>query len=298
MIIPRDFQKKIIEMHQEKGHEWLQELQCVLDDFETQTGAALLEPFPISYHLAAPAVMENGSHAVFKIGFPSSEYLLELDAINDFAGGPIASLIDADREKGWMLMEQLQPGFPLSSLEDEEQAVSHTARILEGLWRPVPHARHYPSVNRLAAGFINLRSAFHGETGPLPSKLVEKAERLFTELLDSSQDNLLLHGDLHHGNILFDQKKGWTAIDAKGIIGEKAYDCIPFLKNHLLTRENPGDLLEMRIQLFSQRLNIDAARIAQMGFCQSVLSAWWSVEDHEDWKWGIRCAELFQLFLP
>jgi hypothetical protein len=93
MIIPRDFQKKIIEIHQEKGREWLQELQRVLDDFETRTGAALLEPFPISYHLAAPAVMENGTRLFLKFAFP---------ALNIFWN--------------WMLMEQLQPGFPISSL--------------------------------------------------------------------------------------------------------------------------------------------------------------------------------------
>jgi hypothetical protein len=28
--------------------------------------------------------------------------------------------------------------------------------------------------------------------------------------------------------------------------------------------------------------------------CHAVLSAWWSLEDGEDWEYAIRCAEIFQ----
>ncbi len=44
------------------------------------------------------------------------------------------------------------------------------------------------------------------------------------ELLMSPQDIVVLHGDLHHGNILDFGKRSWLAIDPKHISGERGFD--------------------------------------------------------------------------
>jgi streptomycin 6-kinase len=43
-------------------------------------------------------------------------------------------------------------------------------------------------------------------------------------LLSSPQDEVVLHGDLHHGNILDFGTRGWLAIDPKGLLGERGFD--------------------------------------------------------------------------
>jgi streptomycin 6-kinase len=60
--------------------------------------------------------------------------------------------------------------------------------------------------------------------GLFPWRLVELAEALFAELLASTQQEMLLHGDLHHTNILTAGRQPWLAIDPKGVIGEPAYE--------------------------------------------------------------------------
>jgi streptomycin 6-kinase len=50
----------------------------------------------------------------------------------------------------------------------------------------------------------------------IPGAMVERARRLAVELDRSKREEKTLHGDLHHTNILFDEKRGWLAIDAKG----------------------------------------------------------------------------------
>jgi streptomycin 6-kinase len=44
------------------------------------------------------------------------------------------------------------------------------------------------------------------------------------ELLKTPQDRVVLHGDIHHENILDFGKKGWLAIDPKGLLGERGFD--------------------------------------------------------------------------
>ena len=44
------------------------------------------------------------------------------------------------------------------------------------------------------------------------------------ELLAHPQDAMVLHGDIHHDNILDFGDRGWLAIDPKGLIGECGFD--------------------------------------------------------------------------
>ena len=44
------------------------------------------------------------------------------------------------------------------------------------------------------------------------------------ELLAHPQDVVVLHGDIHHDNVLDFGARGWLAIDPKGLIGERGFD--------------------------------------------------------------------------
>src|SRR5688572_27241872 len=44
------------------------------------------------------------------------------------------------------------------------------------------------------------------------------------ELLAAPQDVVVLHGDIHHDNVLDFGSRGWLAIDPKRLIGERGFD--------------------------------------------------------------------------
>lgn len=45
-------------------------------------------------------------------------------------------------------------------------------------------------------------------------------------------EQVCLHGDLHHGNVLdFGRARGWLAIDPKGLWGDRAFDYVNMLRN-------------------------------------------------------------------
>ena len=153
-----------------------------------------------------------------------------------------------------------------------------------------------------AAGLDRMRHRFDGGTGPLPRPLVETAERLFAELLNSMQQPVLLHGDLHHWNILSAERQPWLAIDPKGIVGEPAYEVGAILRNmapHLLAQTQPHgrshwrQIIARRADILADELGFDRERLLDWGLAQAILSAWWSIEDHgHGWQWAVHCAQL------
>jgi len=44
------------------------------------------------------------------------------------------------------------------------------------------------------------------------------------ELCASATDRVVLHGDLHHDNILLATREAWLAIDPHGIVGDPGYE--------------------------------------------------------------------------
>ncbi|HEX8116430.1 MAG TPA: aminoglycoside phosphotransferase family protein, partial [Pyrinomonadaceae bacterium] len=121
--------------------------------------------------------------------------------------------------------------------------------------------------------------------GPFPPRLFEEAESLFAELLKTSAPPVLLHGDLHQGNILAAARDPWLAIDPNGLVAEPAYEVGALLRNplpQLLRHPDPVRLTERRIAQLSDELNLEPARVRGWGLAQAVLSEWWTVEDGEE----------------
>ena len=120
-------------------------------------------------------------------------------------------------------------------------------------------------------------------SAPFPRQLVETAESLFADLLPSQAAPVLLHGDLHHWNILSAARQPWLALDPKGIVGEPAYEVGAWLRNPVDRLLHWSDLKRIqawRVDQFAEMLNVDRARLIGWGIAQAVLSAWWSYEDH------------------
>src|SRR5262249_48229170 len=142
-------------------------------------------------------------------------------------------LLAGDQERGIMLLERLRPGVSLLHHADDAAATEIAARVMCQIWRPVPPDHPFPTAARWASGLQRLRARYDGGTGPLPTAMVERAEALFVELLATSAEPVLLHGDLHHDNILSAEREPWLAIDPKGLVGEPAYEPGSWLRNWL-----------------------------------------------------------------
>lgn len=114
---------------------------------------------------------------------------------------------------GAVLLPRLQPDQDLTSLcidRRDEEATAILASLISRMPHVVAVVGGVGSVERLAGDFGRFRQA---GAGLFPVHYVDRAEAMFTELCSTQRNVRLLHGDLHHYNVLKDEDAGWIAID-------------------------------------------------------------------------------------
>lgn len=282
--LPVAFQETVRSVHGANGERWLAGFDSLLLYCERRWDLAIRGAYPLSYNFVAPAEGPDGARYVLKLGVPEDpERPREEEALRLYDGRAAVRLVDAEPERGILLLERCSPGRTLHTVADDGEATRIAAATIRRLRTPAPPdgGVRFPTTRDWALGLRKLRVRFGGGTGPLSERLVRKAEAGFERLHDTAvAPLLLLHGDLHHGNILSAEREPWLAIDPKGVIGEEACETVPFLLNNL-----PDDsaasarLIEERAAVFARELELDAGRILAWTFCRCVLSAWWCVED-------------------
>lgn len=167
MIIDTSYCKhKIIDVHGQTGVAWLDTLPSLLAGFAARWSLEILPPFPVpSYNYVVPVVGPGGEPLVLKAGVPHDELWSEIDALRVFDGRGIARLLDADRERGVLLLERVLPGDPLRRIEEVDQQVGAFVDVLQRLWRPLPKSTRsgqsptLPAVSSVCAGGLTAATA-------------------------------------------------------------------------------------------------------------------------------------------
>ncbi len=265
----------------------------LIDEASCRWGLTNVQPVSnLSYNFVAFAT-HGKEDVVLKIGVPNRELTSEMSALRFFDGKGAVRLLEADEERAMFLLERLQPGDTLTTLNDEDQATHIAADVMLNLWRPAPSEGAFIKLSDWFKDFKKLYIRFEGVTGPLEKSLVERAEHSVANFFSEDYAPMLIHGDLHHYNIL-SSGDNWLAIDPKGVIGPAAYEVGPLLMNPLgfLNRSDAVQITKRRMDILSERLGFEREQILEWGIAHAVLSAWWSLEDNMDWKYSMRCAEV------
>lgn len=283
-VLPPQFIRTITDVHGDAGAAWIDGLGGTLEQCALRWRLRLGEPFSLTYNYVTAATRGDGEPCVLKLGVPGTADLHREAAVMGAVDGEgAARLLDFAPDLGAMLLERVLPGDALWSLPaGDREATAAIASVLGRWWRAVPDGLDVRPLAGLTAGFDRYRQA-HLEDGPLPASLVDKASTVFTDLLASTERPVLLHGDLHHGNVLRSDRGAWLAIDPKGLAGDAAYDCAAMLCNphHLIPAEpDLSALLTTRATDLADALGLDRDRVLAWGFAHAVLSEVWSVEDH------------------
>ncbi len=298
MKLPDAFQRTIASVHGERGRAWLAKFDDLVVYCEHVYGLRVRRAYELTYNYVAAVTLPDGTEAALKLCVPNAESRSEEQAMRFFDGRGAARVLASEPERGILLMEQVRPGHTLHALTDDDAAMRAAAGVMKRLWKPAPPEPHsFPSVARWTKGLERLRQAYGGGTGPLPERLVALAEGTFERLLATAGTPLLLHGDLHHGNILAGEREPWLAIDPKGVIGEAEYETCALLTNNL-PADGRLDLLRERANVLAAELGLNRKRIVQWAMSFGVLSAWWCLEDGVgDASASIGRAELFEQLL-
>lgn len=290
--------KVIVRLFPDSGQGWLQSLPRTVDDCAREWGFRLRSPQRESTSsFVVPVHLPDGSTAILKCGLPENpEFVSEARALQCFDGRGAVRLLEVDFDRGAMLIERANPGQPLRILEDDDQATRMAAVLMQRLWRPVPDNDAFPSVADWGKGYERLRQRFDGGTGPLSSDLVDRAEKLYADLVGSTETSMVLHGDLHHDNIVSAHREAWLALDPKGVTGDPIFETVALLYNPfsvLNAHPEAKSLVQRRIDILADVLGFRRQRIREWALAQGMLSAWWCIEDGiGDWEYWQWAAEL------
>jgi len=250
------------------------------------------EPLDSSSSYVARASHADGGEVVVKLGLPGIEFLRELEALRLYGGRGAVMLLKADPAFGSMMLESARPGRTLADAGSDEEATSMATSVMRSLWRPAPEQHPFADMSEFEGGVEWLRIGLANKAGPVPTTLASRAEGLLREFAAARDAPLLLHGDLHHDNILSAERAPWLAADPKGLVGDPAYDVGPFLYNRLFETERPILTLKRRVDQMSEELGFERDRIVGAAIPRAVLAAWPSGSRGEPWRDPLRCAEL------
>jgi streptomycin 6-kinase len=98
-------------------------------------------------------------------------------------------------------------------------------------------------------------------------------------LLAEPREVAVLHGDLHHGNVLDFGPRGWLAIDPKGLVGERGYDHANMMCNPDADAATAPGVLARRVTVVSEAARIEPVRLLRWLLAYLGLSASWSLGD-------------------
>ncbi len=123
-------------------------------------------------------------------------------------------------------------------------------------------------------------------------RVLARAAATARELLADPRDVVVLHGDLHHGNVLDFGARGWLAIDPKGLVGERGFDFANLFCNpDLRTATSPGRLAR-QTGVVATAARLERGRLLRWILAWAGLSAAWSLEEGDDPALALAVAEL------
>jgi streptomycin 6-kinase len=97
------------------------------------------------------------------------------------------------------------------------------------------------------------------------------------ELLGEPSDVVVLHGDLHHGNILDAGPRGWLAIDPKRLVGERGFDFANIFCNPDWEIATAPGRLARQAQVVAKAAGLEREWLLKWVLAYAGLSAAWSL---------------------
>jgi streptomycin 6-kinase len=252
----------------------------------------------MSFNYITPATRSDGVEVVMKLCYDHGSFLTERDGLRLCSPDGSVALIDDDEDLGALLLERAMPGVPLSEQSDDEENTRIAAGVMRRFWRPAPREHQLRTVEDWTIdGMKRHRNRHDGGTGPLPEDLFEQAERMFEELIETTPKRFVLHGDMHHDNILSAEREPWLSIDPKGMEGDPGYDMGSYMGNYLVSRSDSeafAHQLSRRVDIFADELEMPRDRVVAWCWSHAVLVATWSEEAGDDWRSSIERARIIQ----
>lgn len=151
----------------------------------------------------------------------------------------------------------------------------------------IPRAQPPQGLVSLPDWFRELSPAARHFGGILPV-----ADQIAKHLIIDPRDITVLHGDIHHENILDTGHNGWVAIDPKGLVGERCFDFANIFCNPSQAVATSPDRVRHQVEIVAHAAQLDRTRLLQWVTAYAGLSAAWILNDGGDASLPLAVAEI------
>ncbi|NRA73580.1 MAG: hypothetical protein HRU36_02405 [Rickettsiales bacterium] len=274
------FVSNIKDIYGKIGEEWLEQLPIIIEQFERDWEISIVAVAPnLTYSFVATVRLEDSSQGILKIAPCSSRSDAEIEwyRLQKFA---TPKLYDANPSMGAILMEKLVPGDSVKNLvvqKNDDVATKAICTTIKNLGELRIADNRFKHVS-------DLKSSLNILDNRVEKKLLDKAKDLLKDLTSDRSDDALLHGDLHHDNIL-STKDSWKAIDPHGYVGPKAFEVGAMLRNPWDCFPKDTSLekvIKRRRDILCAELPYNSWEIDGWLYVYTMIATGWSFENHKE----------------
>ena len=302
----KEFCSNIKDVFGNTGQKWLSELPSLIKQWEKDFDFNVQFIMPnLTYSFVAVVKLGSGKEAILKAAPENDRLVSEMAWFNFYISSlnsRVPQLYYKDLKRGIFLMERLVPGYSAKKLvqegkdEDATRAICHviknlnplsiTDHLLDSKAQSNINSFSYYSFKHVSELAENL-SVLEGKVS---SQILSQATRLFYDLTQDKSHDRVLHGDLHHDNILLggvsgEREERWCAIDPHGYVGPPCFEVGAMLRNPydcFPRQESLYKTIKKRLQILKEELLFEKEEIWGWVFAYTLLATSWSVSDHGD----------------
>ncbi|WP_254654684.1 MULTISPECIES: aminoglycoside phosphotransferase family protein [unclassified Bacillus (in: firmicutes)] len=217
---------------------------------------------------------------VLKLGDPSlGEIISEYHTLCQYHARGFCRVIEADIENGVILEARIQPGTSLREENSLEKRLSVFCHFYKGLHISPSKSVVYPSymqwVDRITEYMSKQKDCRELYL------YMKKARNIYLSISAMYSEKALLHGDLHHDNILLGMDGEYIIIDPKGVIGDPVFDVPRFILNEFDNKKDRETYKKINniIEVLEKELTIPDSIIRQCLYVETLMSVCWCIED-------------------
>lgn len=225
------------------------------------------------------AESEQFGPVILKIDENTSQLKSEYRMLAGLSGSHSCTVYAYDESAGLLLEERIFPGTVLREEPSLEKRVRIFVQVFREIHRPADEGETYLDwLERICE---------YCEQNHMAEEVAKEASRargFCAEMFGKYPDRMLLHGDLHHDNLLLRIDGSYAMIDPKGVIGPAVLDLPRFLLNELDTEHASPDRqhIQEAIGLVAGHTGYPETDIRKLFYMETVLENVWRAEDGDE----------------
>lgn len=292
--IPEQFAEWRIRVDGESGRKWVHALPAVVERLCRRWDLVIEDAEPLYGSLSLVVLVRRGTQPLaLKVTWLEDSTEGEAHALRAWQGRGVVELLGTEPDEGALLPERLEHTRSLHTLPLLEAAGVAGSLIRTLAVAAPPGLRTLAEVATQIADRLDRRQRALGN--PIPIGWVKAACGYALEL-GGVGEQVLIHADLHYGNVLGASRRPWLAVDPRALVGAPEYSVPELMWNRadeLRTDADIRRLLDVLVRAGS--LDPDAAHGWVVSRCVDY------------WLWGVergltidpaRCQRILAALLP